>query len=63
MNANPNDGDWAAATWEGSRLAQLRRSLELTVRERLEALEALAITSAQLARLAERPPRGGSGSK
>jgi len=36
---------WDAATWEGSRRAQLRRSLELTVPERLEALDELARTS------------------
>lgn len=39
---------WEAATWEGARRAQIRRSLELTVRERLEVLEALAETSARL---------------
>lgn len=50
--SNPeNDSAWEAATWEGSRRAQLRRALELTVRQRLEALEALSETSASLADL------------
>lgn len=39
---------WDAATWEGARRAQIRRALALTVRERLEVLEALAETSARL---------------
>lgn len=39
---------WEAATWEGARRARLRRALELTVRERLEVLEALTETSARL---------------
>ena len=34
--------DWSVTTWEGSRRAQLRRALRLTVRERMEALEGLA---------------------
>jgi hypothetical protein len=52
--ANPvnSTADWSAATWEGSRRAQIRRTLRLTVRERLEALEALTETSERLARIA-----------
>lgn len=49
-------GDWDAATWEGSRRAQIRRGLRLTARERLQALEDLAETSERLAELASRPP-------
>jgi hypothetical protein len=46
------DPTWETATWEGSRRAQLRSALELTLRERLQAAEALA----QLAdRLADMP--------
>jgi hypothetical protein len=41
------EAGWETATWEGSRRAQLRAALALTVRERLQALE-------DLARLAER---------
>lgn len=33
------DIDWSLTTWEGSRRAQLRRWLSLTLRERLEAVE------------------------
>lgn len=47
--------DWSAATWEGSRRAMIRRALRLTVRERLEALEALTETSEKLAEVASRP--------
>lgn len=50
--------DWSAATWEGSRRAMIRRALRLTVRERLEALEALAETSDKLAEIAASRPQG-----
>lgn len=51
MKANADTG-WETATWEGSRRSQLRSALALTIRERMQALEALA----QLAqRLAEMP--------
>jgi hypothetical protein len=33
------EGTWASTTWEGARREQLRRALELTLRERLQALE------------------------
>jgi len=33
------DDLWAETTWEGNRRAQLRRALELTLRERLQAVE------------------------
>ena len=42
---------WEAGTWEGARRAGLRRALRLSVRERLQALEALAETSERLARI------------
>jgi hypothetical protein len=53
VTSNP---DWSTATWEGSRRAQIRRNLRLTVRERLEALEELTETSEQLARTAREAP-------
>lgn len=34
--------DWSVTTWEGNRRAQLRRALELTLRERLQAVEDVA---------------------
>ena len=40
---------WETATWEGSRRAQLRAALALTVRERLQALENLAELAQRLA--------------
>ena len=42
---------WQAGTWEGARRAGLREALRLGVRERLQALEALAETSRRLARI------------
>ena len=57
---------WEAGTWEGARRSGLRKALRLSVRERLQALEALAETSERLAgiRMRERrdpePPAGGA---
>lgn len=56
-----DEAGWEGGTWEGARREQLRRSLELTVRERLEQLEDLADTShriAQAKRLEARTPDG-----
>ena len=39
MSPTDNDIDWSLTSWEGSRRAQLRRWLALTVRERLQAIE------------------------
>lgn len=41
--------DWSSVTWEGSRRAQLRIALGMSVRERLLAMEALGELSDQLA--------------
>ena len=43
------EAGWETATWEGSRRAQLRAALALTVRERLQALEDLAEPAERLA--------------
>lgn len=42
MSEADRDIDWSLTTWEGSRRAQLRRALELTLRQRLEAAAGLA---------------------
>lgn len=42
MSKDRQDIDWSLTTWDGSRRAQLRHALTLTVRERLEAVEGLA---------------------
>jgi hypothetical protein len=42
MSGTVDDATWASGTWEGSRREQLRRSLALSVRDRLQALENLA---------------------
>lgn len=41
--------DWSLTTWEGNRRAQLRQWQQLSLRERLEALEAMNETAAALA--------------
>lgn len=40
--------DWSKTTFEGSRREQLRRALQMSVRERLEALNQLAALSERL---------------
>lgn len=37
-----SDDAWHTTTWEGNRRAQLHRSLKLTLRERLQAVEDMA---------------------
>lgn len=51
--------DWSNATWEGARRAQLRAALKLTVRERLEAMEALGELSDRIAAATGRGPTPG----
>ena len=48
-NARGTDGDWSTATWAGSRRAQLRRALQRTPSERLEAMVSLSDMAEQLA--------------
>lgn len=48
------DGGWEAGTWEGNRREQLRKTLELSVRERLQALEDLSETSERLSQVGDR---------
>lgn len=62
MTINPDEIDWSLTTWEGTRREQLRRSLHLTLRERLQALEEMAETARRLQESlyperAGRPPR------
>jgi len=45
----PAEAGWETATWEGSRRAQLRAALSMTVRERLQALEDLSELAERLA--------------
>ncbi|HEY6241137.1 MAG TPA: hypothetical protein VIW78_09885 [Burkholderiales bacterium] len=51
----PVESAWENATWEGSRRAQIRAALALTVRERLQALEELVELAGRLAAM----PRSG----
>ncbi len=48
---------WETATWAGSRRAQLRAALELSVRERLLALQALAGLAQRIAAMPKTQPR------
>ena len=41
MSENRDDIDWSLTTWEGSRRAQLRHALMLTLRERMGAVEGM----------------------
>ncbi len=45
---NEIEKNWENATWKGSRRAMIKQSLQLTVRERLLALEELNILSQKL---------------
>lgn len=51
---------WAAATRKGSRRAQVREALELSVRERLELLDELNRTADALARMPRSPTGSGT---
>ncbi len=53
--ANEINQDWNNATWLGSRRVMIKRSLKLTVRERLQALEEMNKTSRTLASLKKKP--------
>jgi len=59
MNDTPQS-DWSNATWEGSRRAQLRAALALSVRERLLAMEALAELAERIAAAPKKSPAGPS---
>ena len=48
MREDRDDIDWSLTTWEGSRRAQLRRALSLTLRERMQAVEGLADVARRL---------------
>ena len=50
MNKQPEQ-DWDNATWLGSRRIMIRQTLKLNIRERLQALENLCVTSQALAKL------------
>jgi hypothetical protein len=53
--SDPPRADWSSTTWQGSRRAQLRAALKLTVRERLLAMQALAELSDRLAAMPRIP--------
>ncbi len=54
MSDKQDDIDWSLTTWEGSRRAQLRHALTLTLRERLEAAEGMADIARRFEEMRER---------
>ncbi len=50
-DANRSEGDWAAATFDGSRRAMILRARERTIYERLETMVNLARSAGELERL------------
>jgi hypothetical protein len=59
MSESQDDIDWIVTTWEGSRRAQLRHALKLTLRERLESAEGLADVLRRFEELRARRGRAG----
>ena len=53
MTNKNNNIDWDQTTWEGSRRAQLRQWLKLTLRERLQAVENMAEISQHFQQMRE----------
>jgi len=45
--------NWDYASWEGSRRALIRKSLKLTVRQRLQALKETCLTSQKLSSISK----------
>ena len=58
-----SDPAWETATWEGSRRAQLRAALAMTLRERFEALDGMIELSHRLAEMPRKTPDRDSGSQ
>lgn len=50
--------DWTLTTWEGSRREQLRRARDLTLRERLQAIEDMAELSERLQQMRQQGAGG-----
>lgn len=59
MNRAEDEVDWSLTTWQGSRRAELRRWLALTVRERLQAIEEMTEVARRIGAIGAR--RGSSG--
>lgn len=53
-----DDFDWSVASWEGSRRAQIRRWMAMTLRERLEMLEEMARLARHMEEIRRRRPAG-----
>lgn len=55
MSEAHDDIDWSKTTFDGSRREQLRRWRSLTVRELLEALDAMTELAERMAEQSDRP--------
>jgi hypothetical protein len=51
MTRKPSNDEWATATWEGARRAQLRATRRMTVRERLQSMQDLNELALRLAKM------------
>lgn len=57
------DPAWDSATWEGSRRAQIRAALALSLRERFQALDDLIELSRRLAEMPRKTASRDAGSR
>lgn len=60
MDERAEEFDWSVAGWEGSRRAQIRRWMSLTLRERLEMLEEMARFARHMGNIHRKRPAGGA---
>jgi hypothetical protein len=51
MTSKRKDNLWDSCTWEGARREQLRRWNKLTLRQKLQAVEAIVEMNARLAKM------------
>lgn len=58
-----SDPAWDTATWEGSRRAQIRAALALSLRERFQALDDLIELSRRLAEMPRKTASRDAGSR
>lgn len=58
MDEKAEEFDWSVAGWEGSRRAQIRRWMSLTLRERLEMLEGMARFARHMESIHRKRPAG-----
>lgn len=62
MSQPPDDIDWNLTTWEGVRREQLRRAAALTLRERMQSLEDMAVVAERFRQMREAAQSPAAGS-